>query len=134
MTAETREVALSRGEVRAVGELPSFPPSVTWTNKTLLSGSRMDGLNCTTTPLGVQPLYDKVLCTAAVRNNYRHFWILYSKGIEGNTSTFRSCMYNASSMVFQALVSFKRVSQFLELEEIEVCDSDKDLCISGEHK
>ena len=36
-------------------------------------------------------------------------------------------------MVFQALVSFKRVSKFLELEEIEVGDPDKDLCMSGEH-
>ena len=63
----------------------------------------------------------------------RYFLVLYSQGIEGNTSTFRLYMQNASSMVFQALVSFKRVSKFLELEEIEVGDPDKDLCMSGKH-
>ena len=47
-------------------------------------------------------------------------------------SPFRLYLYNASSTVFQALVSFERVSTFLELEEIEVGNPERDLCMSGE--
>ena len=47
-------------------------------------------------------------------------------------SSFRLSMYNESSTVFQGLVSLERVSKFLENEEIEDGNPERDLCMSGE--